>query len=219
MRHFCVYAVCNISATIVQMESSKQKVTMKKTNHATEEVGSNILLVGMMGAGKTTVGKSLASYLNKTFIDSDHEIQKRTGVKIAVIFEIEGEAGFRKREAEMLRELLKIDNIVLATGGGVILNMKNRELLRQNGTIVYLRATVNDLWHRTRHDKNRPMLQTLDLQAKLAELYDQRDPIYREIAHIVVESGKQSIRQMVKLLVQQLAYPALRINQTKTNTL
>ncbi|MFB3080909.1 MAG: shikimate kinase [Nitrosomonadaceae bacterium] len=192
---------------------------MKKTNHATEEVGSNILLVGMMGAGKTTVGKSLASYLNKTFIDSDHEIQKRTGVRIPVIFEIEGEAGFRKREAEMLRELLKIDNIVLATGGGVILNMKNRELLRQNGTIVYLRATVNDLWHRTRYDKNRPMLQTLDLQAKLAELYDQRDPIYREIAHIVVESGKQSIRQMVKLLVQQLAYPALRINQTKTNTL
>ena len=192
---------------------------MKKINHTTKEVSSNILLVGMMGAGKTTVGKSLASCLNKTFIDSDHEIQKRTGVKIPVIFDIEGEAGFRKREAEMLRELLKIDNMVLATGGGVILNMENRKLLRQNGTIVYLQTTVDDLWHRTRHNKNRPLLQTLDLQAKLAELYDQRDPIYREIAHIVVESGKQSIRQMVKLLVQQLAYPALRVDQTKTSTL
>ncbi|MCZ6897867.1 MAG: shikimate kinase [Betaproteobacteria bacterium] len=184
-----------------------------------EEVDSNILLVGMMGAGKTTVGKSLASYLNKTFIDSDHEIQKRTGVKISVIFEIEGEAGFRKREAEMLRELLKINNIVLATGGGVILNKENRELLKQNGTIVYIRATVDDLWNRTRHNKSRPILQTLDLQAKLAELYDQRDPIYRETAHVIVESGKQSIRQMVKLIAQQLAYPALRIDQTKTKTL
>jgi shikimate kinase/3-dehydroquinate synthase len=132
------------------MESTKPKITMEKINHTMEEVDSNILLVGMMGAGKTTVGKSLASYLNKTFIDSDHEIQKRTGVKISVIFEIEGEAGFRKREAEMLRELLKINNIVLATGGGVILNKENRELLKQNGTIVYLRATVDDLWNRTR---------------------------------------------------------------------
>jgi shikimate kinase len=201
------------------MESAKPKITMEKINHTMEEVDSNILLVGMMGAGKTTVGKSLASYLNKTFIDSDHEIEKRTGVKISVIFEIEGEAGFRKRETEMLRELLKINNMVLATGGGVILNKENRELLKQNGAIVYLRATVNDLWNRTRHDKSRPLLQTLDLQAKLTELYDQRDPIYRETAHVVVESGKQSIRQMVKLIAQQLAYPALKIDQTKTNTL
>jgi shikimate kinase len=188
---------------------------MNKINHTAEEIDSNILLIGMMGAGKTTVGKSLASYLNKKFIDSDSEIQKRTGVKIPVIFEIEGEAGFRKRESEMLRELLKIKNMVLATGGGVILNLQNRELLRQNGTIVYLRASVNDLWYRTRHDKNRPLLQTIDLQAKLSELYDQRDPIYREIAHIIVESGKQSIRQMVKSLAQQLTYPDLRIDRTK----
>jgi shikimate kinase len=201
------------------MESAKPKIPMEKINHTMEEVDSNILLVGMMGAGKTTVGKSLASYLNKTFIDSDHEIQKRTGVKISVIFEIEGEAGFRKREAEMLRELLKINNIVLATGGGVILNKENRELLKQNGTIVYIRATVDELWNRTRHDKSRPILQTLDLQAKLAELYDQRDPIYRETAHVIVESGKQSIHQMVKLIAQQLANPALRIDQTKTKTL
>ncbi|TFH06980.1 MAG: shikimate kinase [Nitrosomonadales bacterium] len=191
------------------MESSEPSTTVNKINRITGEVDSNILLVGMMGAGKTTIGKSLASYLNKNFIDSDHEIERRTGVNIPVIFEIEGEAGFRKREAEMLRELLKIDNMVLATGGGIILNKENRELLKQSGTVVYLRAAVNDLWHRTRFDKNRPLLQTLDLEAKLVELYDQRDPIYREIAHIVVESGKQSVHQMVKLLAQQLAYPPL----------
>lgn len=192
------------------MESSEPSTTVNKINRITGEVDSNILLVGMMGAGKTTIGKSLASYLNKNFIDSDHEIERRTGVNIPVIFEIEGEAGFRKREAEMLRELLKIDNMVLATGGGIILNKENRELLKQSGTVVYLRAAVNDLWHRTRFDKNRPLLQTLDLEAKLVELYDQRDPIYREIAHIVVESGKQSVHQMVKLLAQQLANPTLR---------
>ena len=119
---------------------------------------STIILIGMMGAGKTTIGKSLANHLDKTFIDSDHEIQKRTGVKIPIIFEIEGEAGFRKRETDMLRELLKIDNIVLATGGGIIINEENRKLIKEKGTIIYLRATVNDLLHRTRHDKNRPLL-------------------------------------------------------------
>lgn len=210
MRLFCFYAICIFSATIVHIELSDPKITVKKINHTEGKTDSNIILVGMMGAGKTTIGKSLANYLNKTFIDSDHEIQQRTGVKIPVIFEIEGEKGFRKREADMLQELLSIDNMVLATGGGIILNKENRKLLRQKGTIVYLRATVNDLWHRTRHDKNRPLLQTMDLQAKLAELYDHRDPIYREIAHIVVESGKQSVHQMVKLLAQQLANPALR---------
>ena len=170
---------------------------------------STIILIGMMGAGKTTIGKSLANYLDKTFIDSDHEIQKRTGVKIPVIFEIEGEVGFRKREADMLRELLKINNIVLATGGGIIINEENRKLLKQKGTIIYLRATVNDLLHRTRHDKNRPLLQTTDLQVKLTELYDQRDPIYRELAHIVVESGNISAHQMVKYLTQKLDNPTL----------
>ncbi|MBL78644.1 MAG: shikimate kinase [Nitrosomonadaceae bacterium] len=170
---------------------------MKKTN--------NIILIGMMGAGKTTIGKSLANHLNKTFIDSDHEIQKRTGVKIPIIFEIEGEAGFRRRETCMLQELLSIDNIVLATGGGIILSKENRILLRKKGTIVYLRATVNDLWQRTRHDKNRPLLQTEDLQARLTELYEKRDPIYRQIAHIVIESGKQSVHHMVKSLTLQLS--------------
>ena len=139
-------------------------------NHTEGKTDNTIILIGMMGAGKTTIGKSLANYLDKTFIDSDQEIQKRTGVTIPVIFEIEGEIGFRKREADMLRELIKIDNIVLATGGGIILNEENRKSLKKKGTIIYLRATVNDLLHRTRHDKNRPLLQTTDPQAKLTEL-------------------------------------------------
>ena len=182
---------------------------MQSMNLTEGKTDNTIILVGMMGAGKTTIGKSLANCLDKTFIDSDHEIQKRTGVKIPVIFEIEGEVGFRKREADMLRELLEIDNIVLATGGGIIINEENRKLLKQKGTIIYLRATVNDLLHRTRHDKNRPLLQTTAPQAKLTELYNQRDPIYCEIANIVVESGNLSAHQMVKYLLQKLDNPTL----------
>ena len=110
---------------------------------------------------------------------------------------------------EKLAELLKIDNIVLATGGGIIINEENRKLIKEKGTIIYLRATVNDLLHRTRHDKNRPLLQTTDPQAKLTDLYDQRDPIYCEAAHIVVESGSLSVHQMVKYLTQRLDNLAL----------
>jgi shikimate kinase len=165
----------------------------------------NVFLVGMMGAGKTTIGKLLAHFLEKTFYDSDREIQKRTGVSIPTIFEIEGEAGFRKRETEILSELVKIRNIVLATGGGAVLSEVNRTTLRHSGTVIYLRASIEDLWRRTRQDKNRPLLQTPDPRAKLAELYAQRDPLYRETAHIVVESGKRSARHLAQLLAQQLA--------------
>jgi shikimate kinase len=165
----------------------------------------NIFLVGMMGAGKTTIAKLVAGLLEKTVYDSDREIQKRTGVSIPVIFEIEGESGFRKRETEILSELVKGRDIVLATGGGAVLSRENREMLRRNGTVIYLRATIDDLWRRTRQDKNRPLLQTPDPRTKLAELYAQRDPLYRETAHIVVESGKRSARNLAQLLAQQLA--------------
>ena len=165
----------------------------------------NVFLIGMMGAGKTTVGKLLAHFLDKTFYDSDREIQRRTGVAIPVIFEIEGESGFRKREAEMLVELVKMDNIILATGGGAVLARENRTLLRDSGTVIYLRAPVDDLWRRTRQDRNRPLLRTDDPRAKLAELYAQRDPLYRQTAHIIVESGKRSARHLAQLLAQQLA--------------
>jgi 3-dehydroquinate synthase len=165
---------------------------------------TNIILVGMMGAGKTTVGKALAHSLGKIFIDSDHEIQERTGVKIPVIFEIEGEAGFRKRESEVLVELIKKNNIILSTGGGAVLSQENRQLLRQNGIVIYLRASVNDLYRRTRHDKNRPLLQTQNLYARLHELYTQRDAHYRESAHVIIDSGKQGVRQLIHRLINKL---------------
>ena len=169
------------------------------------EAMGNVFLVGMMGAGKTTIGKLLSHFLEKTFYDSDREIQKRTGVSIPTIFEIEGEAGFRRRETEILSELVKTRNIVLATGGGVVLNGVNRAMLRESGTVIYLRASIDDLWRRTRHDKNRPLLQTPDPRARLAELFVQRDPLYRETAHIVVESGKRSPRHLAQSLAQQFS--------------
>ena len=120
----------------------------------------NIFLVGLMGAGKTTIGKLLAKRLKKTFLDTDHEIEQRTGVKIPLIFELEGEAGFRDRETALIRELTQRQDIVLATGGGAVLREENRNALVQCGTVVYLNAKIDDLWQRTQHDKNRPLLQT-----------------------------------------------------------
>lgn len=159
-----------------------------------------------MGAGKTTVGRLLAKRLNKTFIDSDHEIEKRTGVNIPLIFELEGEAGFRAREAAAIEELARQKNIVLATGGGAILSKQNRDNFSRNGTVIYLRARIGDLWQRTRHDKNRPLLQTADPQTRLKELFAQRDPLYREIADIIMDSGNQNIHALVHQLEEQLKH-------------
>lgn len=164
----------------------------------------SIFLVGLMGAGKTTVGKLLAKQLGKTFIDSDHEIEARTGVKIPVIFEIEGEAGFRKREEAVIADLAIRPNIVLGTGGGAILSARNRELLRAHGTVVYLRGTPEQLHDRTRHDKNRPLLQGGDPLAKLRELFVQRDPLYREVADMVVDTGRQNVTGFARQLKDKL---------------
>lgn len=163
-------------------------------------IPGNIFLVGMMGAGKTSVGRVLAKRLNKIFYDSDHVIEERTGVKIPVIFEIEGEPGFRHREAAVLDELTALDEVVLATGGGAVLAQENRDRLRARGTVVYLRASVKDLLNRTRHDKNRPLLQTADPRARLDELYEMRDPLYREVAHITIDTGSQSLTALVNRL-------------------
>ncbi len=164
----------------------------------------NIFLVGMMGAGKTTVGKLLAQLLGKSFIDSDEEIQHRTGVTIPHIFDVEGEAGFRQREANVIQELVKLDNIVLATGGGAILSEQNRDALSYNGIVVYLKSTVHDLWQRTRHDRNRPLLQTADPRARLKDLHEQRDPLYTKVADLVMPTGKQSVHSLVLQLQQEL---------------
>jgi shikimate kinase len=165
---------------------------------------NSIFLVGLMGAGKTTVGKLLAKQMGKAFIDSDHEIEVRTGVRIPVIFEIEGEAGFRKREEAVIADLVKRPDIVLGTGGGAVLSAHNRELLRTHGTVVYLRGTPEQLYERTRHDRGRPLLQTEDPLARLRELYAQRDPLYREIADLVVDTGRQGVAGFARQLKDKL---------------
>ena len=174
--------------------------------------GENIFLVGLMGAGKTSVGRLLARRLGKTFYDCDHEIESATGVRVPFIFEIEGESGFRSRESRMLADLVKRPDIVLATGGGAVLAPENREVLSRNGIVIYLRATPHDLWQRTRHDRNRPLLQTPDPLGKLAELYAERDPLYREVAHLVVDTGSQSLGTLVHRIEQRL--PELRASAT-----
>ena len=153
---------------------------------------SNIFLVGMMGAGKTTVGRSLARRLDLEFADADRELVERTGVPVATIFEIEGEAGFRRRESQLLEELAVRSGLVVATGGGAVLAESNRATLRANGTVVYLRARLERLWERTRHDSSRPLLATGDARATLAELLAKREPLYLACAHLVVDTGSQS---------------------------
>jgi shikimate kinase len=165
---------------------------------------ANVFFVGLMGAGKTTVGRAVARRLDRPFFDSDHEIEARTGVRIPIIFEHEGEDGFREREAQVIAELTAREDIVLATGGGAILRPENREFLHTRGLVVYLRASPHDLWLRTRKDKNRPLLQTEDPKAKLEALYSVRDPLYRECAHFIVETGRPSVNGLVNMVLMQL---------------
>ena len=174
------------------------------------EIPGNIYLVGLMGAGKTSVGRVLAKRLNKSFIDSDHEIESRTGVRIPVIFEIEGEDGFRRREAMVLRELVLLPEVVIATGGGAVLDPGNRNLLHSTGTVIYLRAEPSELWLRTRHDRNRPLLQGANPLGRLEELRAIRDPLYRETAHLIVDTGSQSIRSLVHRIERELRAYSLR---------
>jgi len=164
----------------------------------------NLILVGMMGSGKTTMGRVLARQLGKEFADSDEEIIKRTGVTVPHIFDVEGEAGFRQREAAAIRELAGRDNMVLATGGGAVLDGDNRAILKQSGIVIYLKASAHDLWQRTRHDRNRPLLQTENPYARLVELFQQRDPLYRQVSDIVVQSGKQSAHTLMLRLVGEI---------------
>jgi len=171
-------------------------------------VPKNIFLIGLMGAGKSTVGRMLAKRLGKTFFDSDHEIEKRCGVKIPTIFEMEGEEGFRKRESAVIKDLTQMQDIVLATGGGSVLLSENRTYLHENGYVVYLRANPHELWVRTRNDKGRPLLNTADPQKKLKELFEIRDPLYTSIAHQTVETGKPNVNQLTNKLVMQLELPS-----------
>lgn len=143
----------------------------------------------MMGAGKTTVGKKLAKALNWQFLDLDQQIEKSTGVTVTTIFEIEGEAGFRQREAQALAQVAAEADLVIATGGGVVMNPANRARLAASGYVVYLHAPPEQLYARTRHDKSRPLLQVADPLARIRSLAEKRDPLYREVADLVVESN------------------------------
>jgi shikimate kinase len=165
---------------------------------------SNIFLVGMMGAGKTTVGRALAARTKRAFVDTDRVLVERTGVPVATVFEIEGEEGFRRRETSVLEEVCEEDGRVVATGGGIVLAEVNRRLMREHGTVVYLRARVESLWERTRQDASRPLLATPNPKARLAELLKEREPLYREVAHVIVDSGPQSASTLVNRVLAAL---------------
>jgi shikimate kinase len=165
---------------------------------------ANIFLVGMMGSGKSTLGRALAQRLRMPFTDTDRVLVERTGVPVTTIFEIEGEAGFRRRESAILAELADGNDQVVATGGGAVLSAENRELMRRAGTVIYLRARVDHLWERTRHDPSRPLLATADPRATLELILEVRDPMYREAAHVVVDTGLQSASTLVSRVVSAL---------------
>jgi len=167
--------------------------------------GQSIFLVGPMGVGKTTIGRQLAKLLNYEFIDSDHEIEARTGASIAWIFDVEGEAGFRSREQAMIGELTQRPGIVLATGGGAVIQPENRLALKQRGVSVYLKADVDELLKRTSHDKNRPLLQTDNPREKLAELLEAREPWYLEVADLVFDTQRKNSASSASVLRKMLA--------------
>jgi shikimate kinase len=169
------------------------------------ESGQSIFLVGPMGVGKTTIGRQLAKLLGYEFLDSDHEIEAKTGATIAWIFDVEGEAGFRQREQAMIDDLTRRRGIVLATGGGAVINPENREALKQRGLVVYLKADVDELIKRTSHDKNRPLLQTENPRQKLEALIREREPWYLEVADLVFDTQRKNSTASANILQKQLS--------------
>lgn len=166
----------------------------------------NLFIIGPMGAGKTTIGKRLAQALDLRFIDLDHAIEAHTGASIPLIFDIEGEAGFRNRETDMLRQCVQENQILLATGGGAILREENRQLLRDHGLVIYLKTPVEEQIRRLRHDRNRPLLQTPDRLEKLHAMARERNPLYEQTADLILHSSGESVGHM--------AHKALRLIRT-----
>ena len=167
----------------------------------------SVFLIGMMGAGKTTIGRLLAQALCFGFVDADRELEARSGVLVATIFSVEGEEGFRRREAALLDELTQRPGIVLATGGGAILNADTRSRLRERGLVLYLRASTDEIHRRTRNDRSRPLLQTADPRARIEELLVEREPLYEATAHLTFQSASANPRRLVRRLLDD---PAVR---------
>lgn len=165
----------------------------------------SIFLVGPMGAGKSTVGKILADRLHYCFKDSDHEIEAKTGVNIPMIFDIEGEAGFREREATAIDALTQLPEMVLATGGGVVETEQNRQHLRTRGFVVYLKSPVEALIQRTKHDRNRPLLQKGNPEQVLRDLMQKREPWYLEMADLVIETQRVPVHRVVRQVIDRLS--------------
>jgi shikimate kinase len=166
---------------------------------------NNIFLVGPMGAGKSTIGRQVAAQVRFDFADSDHEIQRRTGVDIPTIFDFEGEEGFRKREKAVIDELTRLDGQVLATGGGAVLDSDNRRNLSSRGFVIYLYCSPEQQYQRTMRDRNRPLLQTDDPLARLQTLMGERDPLYRSTADLVVTTENRSAASVAREIVRKLA--------------
>lgn len=161
----------------------------------------NVILVGPMGAGKSTIGRQLSAKLGRQFFDTDHVIEERTGADIPWIFDVEGEEGFRDRETNVLSDIVAQNNAIIATGGGVVMRAENRELLKKSGFVVYLKASIEQLISRTFKDKKRPLLQVADPEARIRELFLLRDPLYSEVAdHVIVTDGGSSRRVVKKII-------------------
>ena len=168
------------------------------------KIKNNIFLVGLMGSGKTTIGKLIAKKLRYKFIDTDLLMEEKTGVKVPLIFEYEGEEGFRKREAKILSEVLRLDNIILATGGGIVLSDNNRQQLKERGNVIYLNAEINELAKRLSNDKNRPLLQNTDIKEKLKELMGHRSFLYESIADSIIQTKNKRAPDIANEIITNL---------------
>lgn len=157
-----------------------------------------------MGAGKTTIGRLVAKRLDNNFYDSDHEIESRTGADIPWIFEIEGEEGFRKRETTIIAELCELENIVLSTGGGVVLSQENCKRLKDNGIVIYLKSSAEKLLKRIQTDKRRPLLQTDDKLGRIREILKEREPMYESLADEIIMTDRQTVNQIVKQILNKI---------------
>ncbi|MGC1439679.1 MAG: shikimate kinase [Burkholderiaceae bacterium] len=164
----------------------------------------SLVLVGMPGSGKSTIGRRLAQRLDRPFVDADAELESRCGVSVATVFEIEGEDGFRERESRLLAELIEQPELVVATGGGVVVTPVNRELMKRAATVVFLEATLGELWNRLRNDRKRPLLQSNDPRKRIAQLLETRQPLYESVADLTVRSRRQSAERFTNEIVRAL---------------